>query len=307
VTPRQLAMFLGVSAIWGASYLQIKIALDGLDASMIVFGRVALAALILYFAVRRLADRERAFDFGRRHPRQIAVLGLLSITLPFMLISYGETQISSGLTGILVAPGPLFVALLAPFLDPTEVVDRRGAIGLLVGFGGVVLLLGIDTVGDLGQFLGGLAVLSAALSYGLGALYAKQRFTGVGVPPLVMSFFSCAAASVMTLPPALATLPGSSPDVGELAAVVSLGVVGTALAFVLYYTLIAETGAGRALLVGYMIPPAALAYGALLLNEQVTAAAIAGLVLILIGVTLAGREREVAPAGETAPPPPEPA
>jgi drug/metabolite transporter (DMT)-like permease len=300
-------MFSGVSAIWGASYLQIKIALDGLDASMVVFGRVLLAAVILYFAVRTLADHERALAFGRRHPREVAVLGLLSITAPFMLISYGETQISSGLTGILVAPGPLFVALLAPVLDPTEKVDRRGGIGLFLGFAGVVLLLGVDTVGDLGEFLGGLAVLAAALSYGLGALYAKQRFTGEGVPALVMSFFSCAAASVMTLPPALATLPDSSPDLGEIAAVVSLGVVGTALAFVLYYSLIAETGAGRALLVGYMIPPAALAYGALLLDEHITAAAIAGLALILIGVTLAGRERRAEPAGETAPPPPEPA
>jgi drug/metabolite transporter (DMT)-like permease len=306
VTPRQLAMFFGVSAIWGASYLLIKIALDGLNASVIVFARLALAAAILYFAVHALTDWERASAFARRHPGQIAVLGLLSITFPFMLITYGETQISSGLTGILVAPGPLFVAAFAPFLDPTEKVDGRGAIGLSVGFGGVVLLLGIDTVGDLSEFLGALAVLGAALSYGLGALYAKMRFTGAGVPPLVMSFFSCAAASVMTLPPAVATLPGASPDLGEIAAVVGLGVAGTALAFVLYYTLIAETGAGRALLVGYMIPPVALTYGALLLDEEVTAAAIGGLALILIGVALAGRERDVE-AEEVAPPPPEPA
>jgi drug/metabolite transporter (DMT)-like permease len=306
LTPRQLAMFFGVSAIWGASYLQIKIALDGLNASVIVFGRVLLAALILYFAVRALTDYARALAFARGHLLQIGVLALLSITLPFMLISYGETQITSGLTGILVAPGPLFVALLAPFLDPTEKVDARSAVGLLIGFGGVVLLLGIDTFADGGEFLGGLAVLGAALCYGLGALYAKNRFTGAGVPPLVMSFFSCTAASVMTLPVAVATLPGASPDLGEIAAVVSLGVVGTALAFVLYYTLIAETGAGRALLVGYMIPPGALAYGAVLLDEEVTRAAIVGLVAILIGVWLAGRGRERT-AEEPPPGPPEPA
>jgi drug/metabolite transporter (DMT)-like permease len=304
VTPRQLAMFFGVSAIWGASYLLIKIALDGLNASMIVFARLVLATAILYFAVRTLTDWQRARVFARRHPGKIAVLGLFSITLPFMLITYGETQISSGLTGILVAPGPLFVAALAPFVDPTEKVDGQGALGLGVGFAGVVLLLGVDAVGDLGEFLGALAVLGAALAYGVGALYAKKRFAGEGVPPLVMSFFSCASAAVMTLPPAVATLPGSSPDLGEIAAVVALGVAGTALAFVLYYTLIAETGAGRALLVGYMIPPVALAYGTVLLDEEVTPAAIAGLVLILAGVTLAGREREGRPAAEA---PPEPA
>src|SRR5439155_4069196 len=105
MTPRQLAMFLGVSAIWGASYLQIKIALDGFDASMVVFGRVALAALILYLAVVAREEHERAFRFFRRYPGRIALQGLLSITLPFLLISYGETQIGSGLTGVLVAPG----------------------------------------------------------------------------------------------------------------------------------------------------------------------------------------------------------
>jgi drug/metabolite transporter (DMT)-like permease len=302
---RQLAMFLGVSAIWGASYLQIKIALDGMNASLIVFVRVLLAAAILYLLVRARVDYERAMQFGRRHLREVAVLGLLGITLPFMLITYGETRISSGLTGILVAPGPLFAALLAPFLDPTEKVDRLGAIGLLIGFGGVVLLLGVDTVGDIGELLGGLAVLSAALCYALGALYAKRWFIGPGVPPLVMSFFACAAAAVMTLPPAIVTLPSASPDLGEIAAVVSLGVVGTALAFYLYYSLIAEAGASQALLVGYMIPPTALLYGAWLLDEEVSVAAIVGLILILVGVALAsGRRAE----DSTEPaPPPEPA
>ena len=281
-------MFLGVSAIWGASYLQIKIALDGLNASVIVFVRVALAAAILYLAVRAREGHERAFRFARAHPQRIAVLGLLTIALPFMLISYGETAISSGLTGILVAPGPLFVALFAPFLDPTERVSRRRATGLLIGFAGVVLLVGVDTLHDSGEFLGSLAVLGAACSYGLGAMYAKNKLSHAGVPALVMSFFSCVAAALIVLVPALATLPGSSPDLGEIAAVVSLGVIGTALAFVLYYSLIAETGAGRASLVGYMIPPMALVYGALLLGEHVTPAAIGGLGLILGGVTLAG-------------------
>jgi drug/metabolite transporter (DMT)-like permease len=277
-------MFAALSAIWGASYLQIKIALDGFDASMVVFGRVALAAAILYFAVRARADSRRAFAFVRRYPGRIAILGLLSIALPFMLISYGETEISSGLTGILVAPGPLFVALLAPVVDPSERVDRRGTIGLLIGFAGVVVLFGIDTVHDLGEFLGSLAVLGAACSYGGGAMYAKLKLSGAGVPPLVMSLFACVAASLMVLVPAIVTFPGTSPDIGEIAAVLSLGAIGTALAFVLYYSLIGEIGAGRASLVGYTIPPIALAYGAILLGETITVASIVGLVAILAGV-----------------------
>ena len=304
MTPRQLAMFGGLSAIWGGSYLLIKIALDGFEASMIVFGRVALAALILYFAVHTRTDRRRAFRFMRFHPERVVVLGALSIAIPFMLISYGETQISSGLTGILVAPGPLFVALFAPFLDPTERVDRRGALALLVGFAGVVLLVGADTVHDTGEFLGSLAVLGAACSYGLGAMYSKNHLSGAGVPPLVVSFFSCTAAAVMTLPFAAATIANNHPDLGEVAAVTSLGVIGTALAFVLYYSLIAETGAGRASLVGYTIPPIALAYGAVLLRETVTVASVIGLVMILLGVGFAGQRR---PATAEPGPPPEPA
>jgi drug/metabolite transporter (DMT)-like permease len=297
-------MFGALSAIWGGSYLLIKIALDGFEASMIVFARVAVAAVILYFAVRARTDSRRAFRFMRAHPRRVATLGFLSIALPFMLISYGETAISSGLTGILVAPGPLFVALFAPFLDPSERVDRRGAFALLVGFAGVIVLVGADTVHDAREFLGSLAVLGAACSYGLGAMYSKTRLSGAGVPPLVVSFFSCTAASIITLPFALATIGNNHPDLGEIAAVLSLGVIGTAVAFVLYYSLIAETGAGRASLVGYAIPPIALAYGAILLGETITVASIAGLVLILLGVGIGGqrREREGEPA-----PPPEPA
>jgi len=297
-------MFGALSAIWGGSYLLIKIALDGFEASMIVWARVTLAAVILYFAVHARADRRRAFGFMRRHPERIATLGLLSIALPFMLISYGETQISSGLTGILVAPGPLFVALFAPFLDPTERVDRRGAIALLIGFAGVIVLVGADTIHDASEFLGSMAVLGAACSYGLGAMYAKNRLSHAGVPPLVMSFFSCAAAAVITLPFAAATVGDNHPDLGEIAAVVSLGVIGTALAFVLYYSLISEIGAGRASLVGYAIPPIALAYGAILLGERITAASITGLALILLGVGIAGQGRR---ASEQPAPPPEPA
>jgi drug/metabolite transporter (DMT)-like permease len=240
----------------------------------------------------------------RAHPGRVATLGLLSIALPFMLISYGETAISSGLTGILVAPGPLFVALFAPFLDPTERVDRRGAFALLVGFAGVIVLVGADTVHDSKEFLGSLAVLGAACSYGLGAMYSKNRLSHAGVPPLVVSFFSCTAASVITLPFAVATVGNNHPDLGEIAAVVALGAIGTAVAFVLYYSLIAEVGAGRASLVGYGIPPIALAYGAILLGETITVASIVGLVLILLGVGIAGR----GPPGDDAPVlPPEPA
>jgi drug/metabolite transporter (DMT)-like permease len=280
-----------VSAIWGASYLLIKIALDGIEPMMIVFARVLLAALLLYAVIQMRGGEERA---GLRHlrarPLRTLGLGALAVAIPFSLISLGETQISSGLTGVLISPGPLFIAALAPLIDPTEKVDRRGWFGVVVGFAGVILLIGVDTIHSFGEFMGAMAMVGAALAYGLGAMYIRLKFRGV--PPLVVSFGACAVAALLTLPPALATLGQNSADLGEIAAVVALGIVGTAVAFVLYFGLIGEAGAGKAALCGYLIPPLALAYGALLLDEQITAAAIVGLVLILIGVALASGERE---------------
>ena len=285
-------MLIAVSAIWGASYLLIKIALDGFEPISIVFLRVLLAAILLYAVIRARGgvDRE-ALTVLREHPGRTAIQGLISVALPFSLISLGETQISSGLTGILISPGPLFIAILAPFVARSERVGRRAGIGVVVGFAGVIVLVGFDSLGSSGELLGALAVLGAAASYGAGALYARLKFAGV--PPLVVSLGAVTAAVAWTLVPAIATAGQNAPDLGDVAAVVCLGVAGTAIAFVLYYSLIAETGAGRASLVGYLIPPVALAYGALLLGETITAAAIGGLALILVGVVLAGGEREV--------------
>jgi len=292
MTKRQIAMLAAVSAIWGASYLLVKIALDGFSAEMLVFGRVALAAVLLYVAIslRGGADRQ-ALSVIREHPARSLTQGLLSVALPFTLIALGETQISSGLTGILISPGPLFVALLAPFVDRSEIVGRKGGIGLVIGFAGVVILIGADSVATTGQLFGALAILGAAASYGIGAMYAKLKFRGV--PPIATSFVACLTASAWLLIPAIASLGRVDPDAGEIAAVVCLGVFGTAIAFILYYSLIAEVGAGRASLVGYLMPPIALAYGALLLDETITITSLVGLALILGGVVLAGGEREV--------------
>jgi drug/metabolite transporter (DMT)-like permease len=292
LTARQVGQLLALSAIWGASYLLIKIALEGFDPAVIVFLRVLLAAALLYvvIAVRGGPDRAALTEL-RRRPRDTFIQGTLAVALPFSLIAFGETEIDSGLTGVLISPGPLFIALLAPAIDATERVDRRGTLGLVIGFAGVLLLIGVDTLGSAGEFLGALAMIGAALAYALGAMFARLRFRNV--PPLVVSFGACAVAAVVTLPIAAATIGQSSPDLGEIAALLALSLLGTAAAFVLYFTLIAEAGAGKAALCGYLIPPLALAYGAIFLDETITWAAIGGLVLILGGVAMAGGERGV--------------
>jgi drug/metabolite transporter (DMT)-like permease len=285
MTPRQIGLLSALAAIWGGSYLLIKYALEDFSAPMIVWGRTALAAVVLLIALRGAA--RGAFADMRRRPGWAVVLGTVSVTLPFMLITLGEHEVPSGLTAVLISPAALFVALFAPFIDPSERIDRRQATGLLVGLGGVALVVGVESISSLGQFLGALAMVGAAACYALGGYVVKGRYGRL--TSMQTSLVSLSVTSLVTLPLAAATFPTDVPGLGSVAALLVLGVVGTALGFVIFYKLIAEVGAGRASLVSYLAPGVALFYGAVFRDEPITVAAVAGLVLILGGVALASR------------------
>jgi drug/metabolite transporter (DMT)-like permease len=225
----------------------------------------------------------------RRRPGPAVLLGVLAIALPFMLITLGEHTVPSGLTAVLISPAALFVALLAPWIDVTERIDRRQTIGLVTGLAGVALVVGVESVSTLGEFLGALAMLGAALCYALSGFVVKRSYGHL--PAIQTSLISITVASVLTLPFALATLPSEFPGVRASLSVLALGALGTALGFVIFYELINGIGAGKASLVSYLAPGVALFYGAVLLDEAITVAAVAGLVLILGGVALAARRR----------------
>jgi drug/metabolite transporter (DMT)-like permease len=287
VTPRQIALLGSLAAIWGGSYLLIKYALEDFSAPVIVWARTAIAAVVLAIALRgavvgALADM-------RRRPGWAALLGFVAVAAPFSLITFGEHEVPSGLTAVLISPAALFVALFAPFIDPSERIDRRQAAGMLAGLAGVALVVGVDSISTVGQFLGALAMVAAAAFYALGGFVVKRRYGRL--TSVQASFVSISVASVLTLPAAIGTAPTETPGLGAVAAVVALGAVGTALAFVIFYKLIAEAGAGRAALVSYLAPGVALFYGAVFLDEAITVAAIVGLALILGGVALASRPR----------------
>jgi drug/metabolite transporter (DMT)-like permease len=299
MTPRQIALLAALAAIWGGSYLLIKYALEDLSAPMIVWARTALASLVL-LALLGGAARE-AFADVRRRPRSALMLSGFSVALPFTLITFGELEVPSGLTAVLISPAALFVALFAPLIDVSERIDRRQAIGLGAGLLGVALVVGVESISTLGQFLGALAMIGAAASYAIGGFVVKKRYGRL--TSIQTSFVSVTGAALLTLPLAAVGAPTEMPGTRALLAVVALGVVGTALAFIIFYRLIAEAGAGRASLVSYLAPGVALFYGAVLLDEAITPAAVAGLVLILGGVALASRR-----AGTPEPvPAPEPA
>ena len=240
------------------------------------------------------AEARAASAEVRARPWRAILLGALAIALPFNLITFGELEVPSGLTAVLIAPASLFVAAFAPFIDVSEKVHSSALAGMFMGLAGVALLVGVESVHSLGEFLGALAMIGAAACYALSSFVVKRY---KGLTSVTISFISIAVASVLTLPGAIATAPSEVPGLRAVLAIAALGVVGTALAFVIFYILIAETGAGRASLVAYLAPGIALFYGAVLLDESITAASIGGLALILGGVALASRKpRDEAPA-----------
>jgi len=289
MAPRHIGLLAALAAVWGGSYLLIKYALEDFEPAVIVWLRCVLAGVVLY-AVMRLrnggAEARAANAELRVRPWRAVLLGALAIALPFNLITFGELEVPSGLTAVLIAPASLFVAAFAPFLDVSEKVRSSALGGMFMGLAGVALLVGVESVHSLGELLGSLAMLGAAACYALSSFVVKRY---KGLTSVTTSFVSILVASVLTLPAALATAPSEVPGLRAILSVAALGVVGTALAFVIFYKLIAETGAGRASLVSYLAPGIALFYGALLLDEPITAASIGGLALILGGVALASR------------------
>jgi drug/metabolite transporter (DMT)-like permease len=305
MSPRHAALLAALAAVWGGSYLLIKYALEDFEPAVIVWVRCVLAALVLYAVMRvRGGGREARAAHAelRTRPWRAVLLGTLAIALPFNLITFGELEVPSGLTAVLIAPASLFVAAFAPFLDASEKAHPAALGGMVVGLAGVALLVGVESVHSLGEFLGSLAMLGAAACYALSSFVVKRY---KGLTSVTTSFVSIAVASVLTLPAAIATAPSAAPGLRAAVAIAALGVIGTALAFVIFYKLIAETGAGRASLVSYLAPGIALFYGAVLLDEPITLASIGGLALILGGVALASR-RPRAPLAAVEEPAPSP-
>jgi drug/metabolite transporter (DMT)-like permease len=299
VTPRQVGLLGLLASLWGASYLLIKYALEDFSPAMIVFVRTALGAGTLYAIIRAQGGESRAeLADLRRRPRAAVLLGAAAIAAPFLLISFGEREVPSGLTAVLIASAPLWVAIFAPALDRTETVAGRQAVGLALGIAGVALLVGVESIGTLGQFLGALAMIAAAGFYALSSFMVKTTYREV--PALTTSFISVGVGCLLTVPVALATLPDHAPGLRSVLALAALGPLATGIAFVIFYALIGEVGAARASLVAYLVPPISLAYGALLLDERISAAAIGGLALILAGVALASRGPQATPAPEGA-------
>jgi drug/metabolite transporter (DMT)-like permease len=276
-----------LAALWGASYLFIKVALDdGLPPVFIVFARIALGAAVLV----PLALHADALRGVVRRWRPITFMALVQVVGPFLLITYGERHIASGLTGILVSAAPIFTVLLAIRVAQEERLHGIGAVGILVGIVGVVLLFGVDLSGDTDALVGGLMVLLAALGYAVGALFLKARLRDVAT--LGLAAGTMVAGTLALIPITLAFgLPGDAPSLKATGSLLALGAGGTGIAFAIFFFLIAGVGPSRASLVAYIAPVFAVFYGVWLLDEALTTGAVVGLVLILAGSWLAAEGR----------------
>ena len=278
MTRRAWLLFILSSVIWGVPYLFIKIAVDaGIAPAFIAWSRIALAAaLLLPLAIRRKVLQ------GLRE-RTAAIIGYTAseVAVPFILISIGEQYITSSLTAILVATMPLMVALLSLRLIPGEHLSGKRLIGLLIGFAGVVALLGFDVAGRATELLGAALVLVATLGYAIAPIIVSRRLSDLD--PLGPVTASLLIATVALLPPAIATFPGQLPSVSALIAIAVLGIICTAAGLLVFFRLIAEAGPSRASVITYVNPLVAVIVGVVTLGERLSLVSVAGLGLILVG------------------------
>jgi drug/metabolite transporter (DMT)-like permease len=277
MSARGWALFAAVSVIWGMPYLFIKIAVDEISPSVLAWSRLALAAAVLL----PLAWKLGALSGLRERWRILTVFAAVEMAVPWQLLGFGELHVSSSFAAILVAAVPLFVALLATRFDHSERPTATRFVGMLIGLTGVVALVGIDIGGETEELVGALAILVVAFLYAVGPMIVKRRLSDVD--PLGPVAASLGIAALLVTPFALADLPDSMPSADTFASIGVLGLLCSAIAFILFFQLIAEVGPGRATVITYVNPVVALALGVAILDESITTGVVVGLLLILAG------------------------
>lgn len=284
---RYLSVLLLLGAVWGASFLFIKISVAELPAETLVAVRLVIAATILiavlYAGGQRLPTRPGTWA-------KLTFLGIIGLVFPYLLITWSEQSIPSGMAAILNATTPLFSVLLAYGWTREERLSGQKLLGVAVGFAGVVMAVGGASIWSSGSWTSlrpHLGVLLAACCYAVAGIYGRRAFHGVS--PLIPATGQLIAGAVAITPVALMLhgVPAQLPSAHVIGAVLALAIFGTALAYVLLYWLMERIDATRTSMVTYLLPPFALVYGALFLSEPIHINAIGGLALVVAGILLA--------------------
>jgi drug/metabolite transporter (DMT)-like permease len=279
-----VARFLLLALLWGSSFTLIKVSLEGLTPGQLVLSRLILGAAVLLSiaAVRKVALPRSAQVWGH-----IAAAGLFGNVIPFLLLSYGEKTTGAGIAGVLIGASPLLTLALATAALPTERATSRKAVGLVLGFIGVVLLIG-PWDEALGSFSGRLACFGAAVSYAIGFVYVRKYLSPLGLAPLSLAASQLVAAAALqaVVTPFLDWRTPSFTGPVTLS-IVLLGLLSTGLAYVLYFRLIGDVGATTASAVNYVVPVFAVLVSVVFLGEHVTWNLVAGGLVVLVGVAYA--------------------
>ena len=289
-----------LSLMWGTSFLFTKIALDQLEPIAVVTWRLVLGAVVLFSLARRRGLRVPS---GWHIWLHLLALSLLGNTLPFLLISWGQQSIDSGLAAMLLAWMPLATLVLAHFLIEGETITRWSIAGFLIGLAGVATLVGPDALRNIGgnntEVLSQAAICTAALCYSCNAILA--RHLPPGGDPITHTAATISLAALTVLPFGLLA---EGPRIAELSistlfALTWLGAISTAAATVLYFRIIASAGPTFLSLINYLIPPIALVAGAIVLSERPTPQAMIALIIILLGIAVSQKvPAKVAGEGE---------
>jgi drug/metabolite transporter (DMT)-like permease len=278
-------VFAALGIVWGLPYFFIKLAIVGLSPVAIAWGRIVLAALILL----PIAWQRGALRAVVDHKLPVCAFAVVEFVIPFSAIALGERWISSSLAGILIATVPLTIAPLSHFFGLHERLGAWRLTGLLLGFFGVVILLGFGTVSGVAGWAGVGCMLLAVLGYSIGPLII-QRYLG-SVDPFGPLAASLLVASIVLLPAAVFALPRQVPPPLVLWSLGILGAVCTALGMLLWFYLIGHAGAARASVITYINPVVATLLGVSLLHEHLGVAGYIAFALILLGSWLATRGR----------------
>ncbi len=291
MTRANLVRFGVLAGIWGSSFLLIKFALAGMTPTQLVLGRLLAgsAVLLVIVAVRREPLPRAPSLWGH-----LVVMGVIANLLPFFLFAWGEQRVTSGMAGVLNGTTPLFTLGVALLALPEERWSPARAAGLVLGFVGVVVVVGPWNIDQRANAVTGqLACLGAAVCYGFALVYTRRYLIDRGFPPLALSAAQLLAATLMlaVVAPFVAADPVRLTPL-VLGSVVALGAVGTGLAYLLFYRLIGDTGATTASMVTYLIPIVAVFLGVVVQDDPVTWNLFVGAAVVLFGAAVAeGRFR----------------
>lgn len=301
--------FLALSLIWGSSYLFIRIGVRHLTPPALVTGRVLVGTLVLSAVV---LARHHSIRVDRRTLLLLVAIASVNTAIPFLLIAWGETTVTSGLASVLNSTVPIFTVLLAGVLLHDEQITRARIGGVALGFAGVLVLLSRDLhlTGLWSHLAGQVAILLSSVCYAVSAVATRRTLRGV--PAMTIAFHVLWISTVQTL---VVTLVAGRPDLAAMHrdtifAVLWLGALGSGIAYLLAYFILEHWGAARYTLVAYMLPVTGLTLGAIVLHEALDVRIVAGSVMVVLGVVLASlvsRSRAVPEAvevQETEPPAP---